>query len=446
MTRTIRFSALRRFGAALVALAGAAATIVTLQPATAATVSLTGGTTASCTYSAVTGTSTGNFIFQCGTAGSPGTLALSSASASVAPNGQVTLSVSRTGGNTGAASATLAGTCALSNTEVTFAADSAMPSPATFTATAPPSGTCTVTMTATGATLGSPNSFLATVVDPNSNVTFAFSAATSTASVGGSPVAITVTRNGGTNGDWLVPVVALSGTLTSGAVLPPSGGSINPIDGVLAFPANSSSATLTYTPPASLPTGVTAPGTINFTLAPPVQSGTPVPSQTASLGTPNVNAMSVQVPAGPCATTATLDLPYYSGSVALGPITAGQSVGVSIPVTAQMLGRLVKATIADTAYTSAAADVQFALSTCPGDFSKPYPCMAHTQYTGGGLNFSIGPKPAGTPWYMGVCELPVGTSTVYFNFRHIKRPTPVPQDAPGTPSCPDSCSNFLQVN
>ncbi len=63
------------------------------------------------------------------------------------------------------------------------------------------------------------------------------------------------------------------------------------------------------------------------------------------------------------------------------------------------------------------------------------------------LRFSIGPKPPGTPWYLSVCELPAGTTTVYLNFRQIKKPTPVPPSAPGVPSCQfTTCPIYVQFN
>jgi hypothetical protein len=351
--------------------------------------------------------------------------------------------VARSGGTAGAVSANLSG-CSVSPSTVSFADGSSSPSPASVTVTAPASGTCTVTLTPVGTTAGSPSTYTVTVVDPNANVTFTFSSATSTATFGGSSVPITVTRSGGTNGDWSVPFV-ISGSMTASGALVTGGGTITP-SGPLSFPAGTQSATITYTPLASAPSGVTPPGTIVYTLGTPTPSGTLITGQTASLGTTPANTMTVQAATGPCATSATYTQTYFSGSTPYGPIAAGQSVAISIPVTTQMQGRYVKTSIVETVNTESGADVQFTVSSCPGDFSKPYPCMAHTQYTGGSLNFSIGPKPATTPWYIGVCELPAGTTTVYFNFRHIKRPTPVPQDAPGTPSCSGTCANFMQVN
>lgn len=438
-------SFLGRLGAAVTAAAALAASMMLSGPATAATVTLAGGTT-SCTYSNVSGTATGDFTFYCTTTSptSPGTLAFTSAGASLAPNGTTSVVVARSGGTSGAASASLSG-CSVNPTTVSFADGSSTPTPASVTVTAPASGTCTVTLTPTGATAGSPTSFLVTVVDPNAPVTFTFSSGTSSATIAGSSVPITVTRSGGPNGDWSVPF-ALTGTLTTGGVLVAGGGTITPAS-PLTFPANSQSATITYTPPASAPAGFSGSGTIVYTLGTPVLTSTAT-GQTGSVTPTSANTMTVQGAAGgSCPTTATVIQQYVASNVPYGPIKAGETAAVAIPLIAERSGRIVKVTLAETASSDSGVDVQFTISPCPGDFLEPYPtCMQHTQYTGGSLNFTFGPKPAGTPWYMNVCELPVGTTTAYFNFRHIKRPTPVPSDGPGTPSCTGSCSNYVGVN
>ena len=151
----------------------------------------------------------------------------------------------------------------------------------------------------------------------------------------------------------------------------------------------------------------------------------------------------------PVSTTCTTRATYtqvYTGSKIYGPLGSGQTGAVQINVTPQMLNRAVKVSVVESISTVSGADIQFSLSTCPGDFDKVLPCSSHTQYTGGTLNFSIGSKPASVPWYIPVCELPNGTNKVYFNFRHIRRPTPVPPYSAGVDSCPGTCGNFVQVN
>ena len=100
---------------------------------------------------------------------SPGTLALSTASASIVEGtGSADFSVLRTGGTLGAATGNLGvtGGCTLGAASVTFADGSSTPSPATVTVsagTATAGGTCTVTLGATGASLGSPSTLTVSV-------------------------------------------------------------------------------------------------------------------------------------------------------------------------------------------------------------------------------------------------------------------------------------------
>jgi len=100
---------------------------------------------------------------------SPGTLALSTSSASIVEGtGSANFSVARTGGTLGAATGNLgvSGGCTLSAASVAFADGSSTPSPATVTVsagTAVAGGTCTVTLSAVGASLGSPGTLTVSV-------------------------------------------------------------------------------------------------------------------------------------------------------------------------------------------------------------------------------------------------------------------------------------------
>jgi hypothetical protein len=100
---------------------------------------------------------------------SPGTLALSTASASIpVTTGSAVFSVLRTGGTVGAATGNLGvtGGCTLSAPSVSFADGSSTPSPATVTVsagTATGGSTCSVTLTASGASLGSPSTLTVSV-------------------------------------------------------------------------------------------------------------------------------------------------------------------------------------------------------------------------------------------------------------------------------------------
>lgn len=446
---------IRRIGVALAALIGAAAWLAPVQPATAATVTV-GSTT--CTYGNFTGDTSGNMVFTCtsggSTAPSPGVLALSlSGTATSIPvtTGSTTFAVSRTGATTGGGGATgnlaVTGGCTLSASSVSFADGSATPSLPTITlsaGTAAAATNCSVTLTAVTASLGSPSAASVSIVDPNAPVSFSFSTATSTAYFGGSAVPITVTRTGGTVGGWDVPFT-ISGTMTSTGALVTGGGTLAPTTGKVTFPAGSgASQTITYTPPATAPAGVTPPGTLTYTLGTPVEVGGPS-GQTSSLGAITANTTSVQTAVG-CTTTATYTVPW-TGTQTLVQ-TVKQNENAAVTMSTAVAGRLYTGTISETSSTGDQADVHFTVSACPGDFAPAIgPCAQHQQYTGGKIYYSIGPKPASTPWYIPVCELPASTTKVYFNFRQIKKPTPVPPSAPGTPSCQwTTCPVFVQFN
>ncbi len=455
MNPTSRFAALRRYGVVLAAAMGLAAGIAA-PPAVASTVTV--GTT-TCTYGSFTGDTQGNFVFQCssggGTTPSAGNVAfnLTGTQLSLSPSGTTTLAVTRTGATAGGAAtiatvtATSGGCTVNGGTSATANFASAENSTsAAFTIAAPAApATCQITLTASAGGVTGTNPAVIQVVDPNSPVAFQFSSGTSTAYFGGSAVSVTVTRVGGTGGGWSVPFT-LGGTMTATGALVTGGGTLNPATGTLTFPAGSgASQTITFTPPATAPAGVTPPGTLSFTLGTPTEIGGPS-GQAASLGTVPANTMSVNVASG-CTTTATYTVPW-SGTQTL-VSTVKQTETAAVTRTGTLLpSTLYTGTITETVSTGDQADVQFSVSTCPGDFTPALgACANHTQYTGGKLYFSIGPKPASTPWYIPVCELPVGTTTVNFNLRQIKRPTPVPPSAPGTPSCQwTTCPVYVQFN
>ncbi len=459
-----RFLDFRRLAAALAAALGLAAGLVPIPTATAGTVTLSGGTT-SCTYGSFSGDTAGNFTFTCTGAGGTvqqGTLALNltGTATSLAPGGMTTFTVSRSGvvGAATAATANLAvtgtGNCTLSTPTVTFAGSGTTPdpTPVTLTAGAVAGLGCSVTMTASNATAGSPVSHSVSIVDPNAPVTFSFSSGTSTAFFGGSAVPLTVTRTGGTAGAWDVPFV-IGGTLTDGAGnLLAGGGTLAPptATGKITFPAGSgASQTITFTPPATVPAGVTAPANLGVQILDPIPVGAPIAGHTGSLGLTALNLMTVSIPTG-CTTTSNVTVPWSGGQTIVSTVKQNETGAVSMLPTPQFIGAdgVVSVVVTETSTTGDQADVHFTLSACPGDFSPPIgPCALHTQYTGGSMKFSIGPKPASIPWYQPVCELPLGTTTVYFNFRQIKKPTPTPPSAPGVPSCQfQTCPIYVQFN
>jgi hypothetical protein len=65
--------------------------------------------------------------------------------------------------------------------------------------------------------------------------------------------------------------------------------------------------------------------------------------------------------------------------------------------------------------------------------------MNHTNSLGGNIDFLAGTASGRGSNY---CQLPAGTTTVYFNIRPIKLPTPSPADSAGTPSCNASSCQF----
>lgn len=448
-----RFLNLRRLGAAFAAAIGVAAGLVPIPLATAATVTLNGGTSP-CTYSGSTVTAAGDFTFACTGGSSPGVLALNlnGTATSLAPSTTTSFLVTRTGGTTGDATGTLnvVGTgCTVNPTSVAFSNGTATSVTVTLTAAATAPESCVVNLTANVASLGSPNTTgTINIVDPNANVTFSFSSSTSTAFFNGSPVPITVTRTGGTAGAYDVPF-SIGGTMTSAGNLLVGGGTLAPTTGKITFAAGSgASQTITYAPPATAPAGVTPPASLSVQLQNPIPVGTPPPGQVASLGT-TTHVMSVQQAAG-CQTTATHTVAWTGGQTYVSPVKAGETGAVSMIPTQTIIGAdgYMAVVVGETSSTGDKADVHFTLSACPGDFTPAIgPCAQHTQYSGGTLRFSIGPKGPQVPWYLPMCELPSDTTTVYLNFRQIKRPTPTPPSAPGTPSCQfTTCPIYVQFN
>lgn len=430
----------RRFGTAFAASLGLVAAGVPVSQALAAQVTV--GST-SCTYSAFNGDTNGNFTFTCESTSSPGTLAFTSTSASLAPSASTNVAVNRTGGSTGAVSATVSvtsGSCTASPGTVNFADGSTAQEIVTVTASAVAPSSCVVALSAAtgGATLGAAKNFTVSVVDPNANVTFKFSSPTSNAGLGGGATSITVTRSGGTNGDWDVPFT-LAGSLTASGNLVTGGGSVSPSTGILNFPAGTQSKNITYTPPASLPAGVTAPGTVVFTLGGPNPIA-PATGQTGSLVTPTDHTVSV-VQDTVCTTSATKEFTYPNTQYKVVGVKPGETAAVGLNIGPTTLGSDLygKWTMLESTATGDKTDVQFSISACPGDFEPASAnCIRHTGYTGGYINWGVGTPPASWALWLrnSACMLPAGTTKVYFNFRQVKKPalgSTLPD--PPIPSC-----------
>ena len=454
------FTTLRRLGAALVAAAGMAAGLAAVPSAYASTVTVNGSSgTSVCTYGSFSGNTNGDFTFNNCVAGTstpqPGVLSLNltGTATSLAPNGTTSFAVARTGMTTGGGTATgnltvTGGGCTINPSSVTFADGSSVPSVSSIavTAGATAATSCTITLAAVTASLGSPSSTTINVVDPLAPVAFNFSAASSTANFGGAPVSITVTRTGGTAGAWDVPFTLSSttGMVDGTGALVTGGGTITPT-GKVSFPAGSgASQTITYSPPGTPPAGVTSPASIVITRGTPVE--TTATGQAQAAATITTHTITAQTLQG-CATTATYTIPWNGSQTLVSQVKQNENAAVS-NTTSLLPGRLYTGTISETSATGDKADVIFTVSGCPGDYSMSIgACAQHQQYTGGKIYYSVGPKPVSTPWYLSVCELPASTTKVYFNFRQVTKPTPVPLSAPGTPSCQwTTCPVYVQFN
>ena len=139
----------------------------TTSASAAGNASFVGGTGTSCAYSSVTITPAGDLTINCNatTPGAPGTLQLSSSTYSVAAGASTGISVTRTGGVTGAISATVSvasGPCTISAGTVSFADQSAAPSSTPqLSNTATGASSCTISLASANA--GSPTTATVTI-------------------------------------------------------------------------------------------------------------------------------------------------------------------------------------------------------------------------------------------------------------------------------------------
>ena len=294
----------------VVSLSAIAALIVTGYAAaqTAQTVQLVGSTTNNCVYSSMTVTPNGGVLVQCGGSPSgPGTFTITGPTslATGSTTSGTTVKVSRSGGSTGAVDVTIAlsasstSACSPTTTLVSFA-DADVTAKGVVVDAGASAGSCILSISPSAGTAGGSGTLTMQVVDPNADVSFAFQSATSIAQIGTAPTVITATRTGGTNGAWSVPVT-LSGGLAPLGTLPATSGQVSGLS--FTFAANSSTANITYTPPAVMP----AASDLTFTLQAPVAVGTPIAGQAGTLGAVKVNALSLTGPAVGC--------PAFSGTV-----------------------------------------------------------------------------------------------------------------------------------
>ncbi len=118
--------------------------------------------------------------------------------------------------------------------------------------------------------------------------------------------------------------------VAGGGTLSPPITAGTPNSGKLTFPAGSgASQTITFTPPATSPAGVTPPASLAYQLLTPVAVGTPPPGHTASLGAIYQNTTTVQVASG-CTTTATHTVPWNGSQTYVSQVKAGETGAVTI--------------------------------------------------------------------------------------------------------------------
>ena len=276
-----------------------------------------GSLKSSCSYSTMTVTPSGGIQVTCsGTTSSGPTFAL--AAPTSLPVNTTTSSnevrVVRTGTSNADVQVNYSvsgnGCVAANNASVTFLAGTGGSMEISVTTNATAGQSCVVQITPPAGMAGAPVSRTISVVDPDANVVFAFASGNPTsAAMGGSAVNVTVTRTGGTNGDWSVPVQITGGTL----------GNVGDINGSpLSFPANGSgSATFQYVPPPA--SG--SPGTVIFGFGAPnrnpagTQTATATSTYTLSLSSPPAGCPAQESAAADLKSSGTVNTAYGTSPV-----------------------------------------------------------------------------------------------------------------------------------
>ncbi len=294
----IAFQTLIRRTAAVL---GAIAAVTATGLATAQSVTLSGTSGNSCTYSQMTVNPSGNVTVAC--AGSTTATFTLTAPTSLAQN--VTtgseIRVNRSGSSTSdvAVDVNVTGNCSSATSSLNFPAGTLASQNVvvtTGTATSPVTK-CNVSIApGTGGTAGIPASVGVDVVNPDADVTFAFEASSSVATVGPGFMTVAIKRGGGTNGTWNVPVT-LSGTLATGGT--PLAGTLSALS--VTFAPNESRKTLIYTPPAATPATPSLPATMVFSFGTPTggvpgQGGSPSGNYATHTLTLNGPAIGCPVP------------------------------------------------------------------------------------------------------------------------------------------------------
>lgn len=432
-----RFSALKR----LAALAGG---LLLTTLATAGNVTITGSSagTVTCAWGSVSGDGT-NITYSCGQAqsGGPGVFTLSvPASLPANATGNTSVSISRSGGTIDATVGVSAsgGGCTASSGSVAFVGTDGSAKAVTVNTT---TGTCTITMSVpSGGTVSGSASGSATIVDPAAPVTLAFAAASISPTTFGasSPTVIKVNRSGGTNGQVTLPIT-VSGVLTNAAAGTTSA-SAGSTTTQLVFPANSSEASISFTPAS---TGTPGSGTVTLQAGgASTQSGQTVSYTIGDSRTFLLNASSGCVVGD--------NVTIMSFGVAATPtfvsLTSGYIAAVPMPAPLATSGYV---TVKDVAGTNSSSDVEIWFSKCPGAINDPLrdqtqagwfgvgtykPCRVNLNFTGGSLYWNRNGGSAS------VCQLSDSGGPYYMNYRLVNASS-------GANTCPyATCPNFIQWN
>jgi hypothetical protein len=258
-----------------------------------------GALTGSCTYSSMTVSPNGGVVVTCAVANGPGTFSISSTVTNLATGASTSgtqVKVTRTGGATGAVDVAVQASglsgCSVSPTQVSFADGDAASKSLVVTATSN-TGACVIAINPNGGSTGTDHVTL-NVLDANADVTFSFQSGSSTAAVGTGADSVTVTRTGGTGGAWTVPVTMSGSLAPSGALL---AGNVSTAS--LSFPAGSSSATVSFTPPNTTPASPALPADLVLTLGTP-NGPVPSSSQQGILGSTTSHTITLNGPPVGC--------------------------------------------------------------------------------------------------------------------------------------------------
>ena len=288
---------LRRTAVALSAIA--ALTVTGL--ATAQTVVLSGTTSNTCTYTSMT-PSGATLTFTCANSN---TASFTITAPAQLPQNVLSTSdvkVTRTGGLAGTINVdvTAGGNCALSvGSPATYVTNTTIQSTGVGSVAIPMlmglvtnGTTCTIDISPQdGSPVTGTHPKTINVVDPDADVVFAFATADTAASVGNGSVGITVTRTGGTNGTFTVPINVVPAASGGGNLIPgTAGGTLSTT--TLNF-ANANPVSFTYTAPTANPAAtITPPWTMVLSLGTPTKTSAASAQVGTSSGTLNTITLS----------------------------------------------------------------------------------------------------------------------------------------------------------